>query len=70
MLHSKHSRDPAAGTRPFCPKCAAQMWLARIEPASPGCILRTFECSKCNHVALYIYRDATDTKPTEDQTQT
>ena len=35
--------------RPLCPKCAAMMLLARIEPASPGHDRRTFECRKCGH---------------------
>ena len=36
--------------RPDCPQCAAQMYLARIEPEKPGHDLRTFECPRCQHV--------------------
>lgn len=34
--------------RPLCPKCGAKMWLARIEPDSPGYENQTFECPACN----------------------
>jgi hypothetical protein len=40
----------AAIERPACPKCQAQMMLARIVPAFPGTDLHTFECTLCNHV--------------------
>jgi hypothetical protein len=36
--------------RPACPKCQAQMMLARIMPAFLGTDLHTFECLACNHV--------------------
>ena len=36
--------------RPACPKCQAQMMLARIVPAFLGTALHTFECAACNHV--------------------
>ena len=36
--------------RPACPKCQAQMMLARIVPAFSGTDLHTFECTLCNHV--------------------
>ena len=36
--------------RPACPKCQAQMMLARIMPAFLGTDLHTFECTVCNHV--------------------
>ena len=36
--------------RPACPKCQAQMMLARIMPAFQGTELHTFECTACNHV--------------------
>jgi hypothetical protein len=36
--------------RPACPKCHAQMMLARIVPAFSGTDLHTFECTLCNHV--------------------
>jgi hypothetical protein len=36
--------------RPACPTCAAQMYLARIEPEKPGYDLRIFECPMCHHV--------------------
>ena len=40
----------AAIKRPACPKCQAQMMLARIMPAFLGTELHTFECTACNHV--------------------
>jgi hypothetical protein len=40
----------AAIERPACPKCQAQMMLARIVPAFSGTDLHTFECTLCNHV--------------------
>jgi hypothetical protein len=40
----------AAIERPTCPKCQAQMMLARIVPAFLGTALHTFECAACNHV--------------------
>jgi hypothetical protein len=33
-----------------CPKCQMRMTLARISPGPTGFELRTFECSRCNHV--------------------
>jgi hypothetical protein len=36
--------------RPRCPTCQGRMMLARIEPGPNGSDLRTFECSKCEHV--------------------
>jgi hypothetical protein len=36
--------------RPACPKCQAQMLLARILPARLGIDLHTFECAVCDHV--------------------
>ncbi len=35
--------------RPPCPRCGAQMSLARIEPEKPGHNLKTFECPQCEH---------------------
>jgi hypothetical protein len=36
--------------RLHCPKCRARMTLARIAPGPTGFELRTFDCSKCDHV--------------------
>jgi tRNA(Ile2) C34 agmatinyltransferase TiaS len=36
--------------RPRCTKCQTRMSLARISPGPSGYDLRTFECSKCEHV--------------------
>jgi hypothetical protein len=33
-----------------CPKCRTRMMLARISPGPTGFELRTFDCSKCDHV--------------------
>jgi hypothetical protein len=45
--------------RPTCPKCQAQMLLARIVPARLGIDLHTFECAVCDHVlkTLTAYED-------------
>jgi len=34
--------------------CGAKMMLARIEPERPGYDSRTFECSKCEHIASAV----------------
>ena len=41
--------NPNMYDRPRCPRCTAQMYLARIEPGHPGFDLRTFECPSCKH---------------------
>jgi hypothetical protein len=41
--------NPNMYDRPRCPKCASQMYLARIEPAHPGFDLWTFQCPACKH---------------------
>jgi hypothetical protein len=46
----------AAIERPACPKCQAQMSLARIVPAFLGTNLLTFECAVCNHVLKRLAR--------------
>jgi hypothetical protein len=33
-----------------CPKCQTRMTLVRISPGPTGFELRTFDCSRCNHV--------------------
>lgn len=38
--------------RPGCPKCQTRMSLARIAPGPKGFDIRTFECSKCEHVHI------------------
>jgi hypothetical protein len=43
--------------RPRCPKCQGRMMLARIEPGPNGSDLRTFECSKCEHVHKVLAED-------------
>ena len=35
--------------RPYCPKCGAQMWLARIYPYKPSYDQRTYECPDCQY---------------------
>jgi len=40
--------------RPECPKCSAQMYLARIELEKPGFDLRSFECPRCRHVETAV----------------
>ena len=46
----------AAIERPACPKCQAQMMLARIVPVFSGTDLHTFECTLCNHVLKSLAR--------------
>jgi hypothetical protein len=43
--------------RPRCPECQGRMMLARIEPGPDGSDLRTFECSKCEHVHKVLAED-------------
>jgi hypothetical protein len=40
--------------RLHCPKCHARMMLARISPGPTGFELRTFACSKCDHVEKIV----------------
>ena len=35
-------------TRPKCPQCGTQMWIARIEPYDAAHDTRTYECPACN----------------------
>jgi transposase-like protein len=41
--------------RPACPKCQAQMLLARIVPARLGIGIQTFECAMCDHVFKTLF---------------
>jgi hypothetical protein len=50
--------------RPACPKCQAQMMLARIVPAFAGTALHTFECAACNY-ALKTLAACEDSKLSE-----
>jgi transposase-like protein len=47
-----HSSGPSPTEieRPRCPRCPNRMMLARIVPGPTGFDIRTFECSKCDHV--------------------
>ena len=55
MRFSEYTHENAPITaRPECPKCAALMYLARIEPEKPGFDLRTFECPRCQHVESVV----------------
>ena len=38
--------------RPRCSKCQNRMCLARIAPGPTGFDIRTFECTKCQHVQI------------------
>ena len=40
--------------KPDCPKCTAQMYLARIAPGTSGFDLRTFECPRCQHIETAV----------------
>jgi hypothetical protein len=48
--HSLPERVNIYIQRPTCPKCHAQMMLARITPHSVGFDLRMFEGPRCEHV--------------------
>jgi DNA polymerase III alpha subunit (gram-positive type) len=51
MTFSEYTLENTPMTaRPDCPKCTAQMYLARIQPEKPGFDLRTFDCPRCQHV--------------------
>ena len=41
---------------PTCAKCAAPMWLTRIEANGPGSQQRTFECQVCQNEAIEIVK--------------
>jgi transposase-like protein len=43
--------------RPHCPTCQGRMMLTRIEPGGNGPDLRTFECTKCEHVYNVLAED-------------
>lgn len=43
--------------RPRCSRCQGRMMLARIESGPNGSDLRTFECSKCEHVQKILAED-------------
>jgi hypothetical protein len=64
MTHPSSVIPFVAIERPACPKCKAAMMLARIEPASGGVDLHTFECAICNHVlkVLVAYEDPLKSK--------
>jgi hypothetical protein len=48
-----HSEDIV---HPRCAKCAAPMWLTRIEPDESGSEKRTFECQACQNEAIEIVK--------------
>ena len=58
MSQSENIFDPArlVLNLPFCPKCSARMWLARIEPDEPGHDKRTFECPQCENVVSEVVK--------------
>jgi ribosomal protein S27AE len=50
MSQSHYSpSNPVIIEHPPCPKCATQMFLARIAPNALGYNRQTFECPKCEH---------------------
>jgi transposase-like protein len=53
--------------QPRCPTCQGRMMLTQIEPGRNGPDLRTFECSKCEHVYKVLAEDPT--KSAERQPQ-
>jgi hypothetical protein len=44
------SRSRSSIERPRCPRCQTRMSLAQIMSGPSGQDLRTFECTKCQHV--------------------
>jgi len=41
---------------PACPQCSAQMKIVRVTPADEGLEDRTFECLKCHHVGMWVFK--------------
>jgi DNA-directed RNA polymerase subunit RPC12/RpoP len=57
MRKSKFIPRPQAGTElPKCPKCGAQMWVARVEPDKPDYDKRTYECPACENVIVEVVK--------------
>jgi hypothetical protein len=42
--------------RPFCPECAAPMFLVELEPGAPGSEFRTYECPNCKFTDRSVVR--------------
>jgi hypothetical protein len=49
-------RNPSLLLTPSCPQCGLDLHLARIEPATPGHDLRTFDCSGCGYSQSMVFR--------------
>jgi Zn-finger nucleic acid-binding protein len=49
-------RPQASIELPKCPKCGAQMWLARIELDKPDHDKRTYECPACENVIIEVVK--------------
>ena len=57
MRKSRFIARPQASIQlPKCPKCGAQMWIARIEPDEPDYDKRTYECPACDNVLVEIVK--------------
>jgi hypothetical protein len=54
MAHYPAAIPLLAIERLRCPKCQTRMMLARISPGPTGFELRTFDCSKCDHVEQIV----------------
>jgi DNA-directed RNA polymerase subunit RPC12/RpoP len=54
MRKSQQTASQQQINRPMCPRCGAQMWIARIEPDEPDHERRTFECPECNHSIIEV----------------
>lgn len=56
MRKSQQSPSQQHIDRPMCPRCGAQMWIARIEPDEPDHDRRTFECPECDHSVTEVVK--------------
>jgi hypothetical protein len=54
MTHYPAAIPLLAIERLRCPKCQTRMMLGRISPGPDGFELRTFDCSKCDHVEQIV----------------
>jgi hypothetical protein len=55
QIHNSPSK-PVIIDHPPCPKCATQMFLARVAPNALGYNRQTFECPNCEHSEIVIVK--------------
>lgn len=56
MRKSEFVSIPKRIPHPKCANCGVQMWLSRIEPDTSNDYRRTFECLRCESVAIRIVK--------------